>query len=151
MKAIVLIVGIALLCAILWITSKLRYWSIRAITLIPRKLGEAIVRFWFWVGGSGNRSSRILATFTIVLLLVSIGNVAVMALDDSPLEIIKSSISLGNTICIIKGNISRTGEHIYHTLQSPYYFKTKIHTHKGERWFCTVEEAEAAGWRPPYK
>jgi len=49
--------------------------------------------------------------------------------------------------CIIKGNISSRGK-IYHTPSSPWYERTKINTTKGERWFCTVEEAEAAGWRP---
>ena len=53
--------------------------------------------------------------------------------------------------CQIKGNINSEGDHIYHTLGSPYYHKTRIDSFKGERWFCTVEEAEAAGWRPRFK
>lgn len=50
--------------------------------------------------------------------------------------------------CIIKGNISNSGK-IYHTPSSPWYTRTKINTAKGERWFCSEEEAEAAGWRAP--
>jgi len=50
--------------------------------------------------------------------------------------------------CIIKGNISSSGK-IYHTPSSPWYDRTKINTAKGERWFCSEEEAEAAGWRAP--
>jgi len=50
--------------------------------------------------------------------------------------------------CIIKGNISSSGK-IYHTPSSPWYTRTKINTAKGERWFCSEEEAEAAGWRAP--
>lgn len=50
--------------------------------------------------------------------------------------------------CIIKGNISNSGK-IYHTPSSPWYARTKINTAKGERWFCSEEEAEAAGWRAP--
>ena len=50
--------------------------------------------------------------------------------------------------CIIKGNISSSGK-IYHTPSSPWYKRTKINTGKGERWFCSEEEAKAAGWRPP--
>jgi len=50
--------------------------------------------------------------------------------------------------CIIKGNISSNGK-IYHTPSSPWYTRTKINTAKGERWFCSEEEAEAAGWRAP--
>ena len=50
--------------------------------------------------------------------------------------------------CIIKGNISSRGK-IYHTPSSPWYDRTKINIAKGERWFCTEEEAQAAGWRAP--
>lgn len=50
--------------------------------------------------------------------------------------------------CVIKGNISGSGK-IYHTPSSPWYARTKINTAKGERWFCSEEEAEAAGWRAP--
>ena len=50
--------------------------------------------------------------------------------------------------CLIKGNISSSGK-IYHLPSSPWYTRTKINTSKGERWFCTKEEAEAAGWRAP--
>ena len=49
--------------------------------------------------------------------------------------------------CMIKGNISNSGK-IYHTPASPWYKRTKINTGKGERWFCSEEEAKAAGWRP---
>jgi len=50
--------------------------------------------------------------------------------------------------CTIKGNISSSGK-IYHTPESPWYARTKINTQKGERWFCSEEEAKAAGWRAP--
>ncbi len=50
--------------------------------------------------------------------------------------------------CRIKGNISG-GNKIYHTPESSYYSRTEIDTSKGERWFCTVEDALDAGWRPP--
>ena len=50
--------------------------------------------------------------------------------------------------CVIKGNISSSGK-IYHTPESPWYSRTKINTQKGERWFCSEEEAETAGWRAP--
>lgn len=48
--------------------------------------------------------------------------------------------------CFIKGNISRNGR-IYHVPGGQYYDRTKINTGKGERWFCTEAEAQAAGWR----
>jgi len=50
--------------------------------------------------------------------------------------------------CDIKGNISDKGEKIYHVRGWASYAATKIDSSKGERWFCTAEEARAAGWRP---
>ena len=50
-----------------------------------------------------------------------------------------------NPACPIKGNIS--SEHIYHMPGQRDYCKTVIDESKGERWFCSPEEAEAAGWR----
>jgi endonuclease YncB( thermonuclease family) len=49
--------------------------------------------------------------------------------------------------CAIKGNISRSGERIYHRPGQRDYAKTSIRTEKGERWFCSPQDAEAAGWR----
>jgi endonuclease YncB( thermonuclease family) len=49
--------------------------------------------------------------------------------------------------CLIKGNINPRGEHIYHVPGGDFYDKTVIDITKGERWFCTEEEARAAGWQ----
>ncbi len=50
--------------------------------------------------------------------------------------------------CVIKGNISSSsGEKIYHVPGQRYYDQTRIDPDKGERWFCTEEEAVANGWR----
>ncbi len=49
--------------------------------------------------------------------------------------------------CVIKGNISSTGEKIYHVPGQRYYAQTVITLSKGERWFCSETEAQAAGWR----
>lgn len=51
--------------------------------------------------------------------------------------------------CPIKGNISRQGN-IYHAPWSPWYGKTHVNTAKGERWFCSEEQALEAGWRAPF-
>ena len=49
---------------------------------------------------------------------------------------------------MIKGNISQsTGEKIYHVPGGDFYDKTVIDEGAGERWFCTEQEAVAAGWR----
>lgn len=49
--------------------------------------------------------------------------------------------------CQIKGNISSSGEKIYHLPGQKYYEKTIIDESRGERWFCTQEEAIDALWR----
>ncbi|OGF99560.1 hypothetical protein A2Y99_04300 [Candidatus Gottesmanbacteria bacterium RBG_13_37_7] len=50
--------------------------------------------------------------------------------------------------CQIKGNIS-TDSHIkiYHLPDCSGYSKTQIDENKGEKWFCSEEEAVDAGWR----
>lgn len=50
--------------------------------------------------------------------------------------------------CAIKGNVSKSGR-IYHAPGGKWYNKTKIDTKRGERWFCSVDEAQRAGWRAP--
>lgn len=53
-----------------------------------------------------------------------------------------------NCLALIKGNISiNTGEKIYHVPGGQFYDATIIRPEYGERWFCTEEEAVAAGWR----
>lgn len=48
--------------------------------------------------------------------------------------------------CPVKGNISPSGEKIYHVAwNGQFYDRTKIGTGKGERWFCSEAEAIAAG------
>lgn len=50
------------------------------------------------------------------------------------------------TGCQIKGSISRDGTRIYHAPGQQDYDKARITESKGERWFCTEDEAQAAGW-----
>ena len=49
--------------------------------------------------------------------------------------------------CLIKGNLSSKGERIYHPPGCRYYNSTNIDPKRGERWFCSEQEAVAAGWR----
>ena len=49
--------------------------------------------------------------------------------------------------CRIKGNVSRNGR-IFHVPGQEYYEQTGIIAARGERWFCSAAEAQAAGWRP---
>ena len=53
--------------------------------------------------------------------------------------------------CRIKGNISLEGERIYHVPGGEWYAETRIDELEGERWFCSEEEARAAGWRKSYE
>jgi endonuclease YncB( thermonuclease family) len=50
--------------------------------------------------------------------------------------------------CRIKGNISENGK-VYHLPGSDDYELTQVNESRGERWFCTEQEALAAGWRAP--
>ena len=64
------------------------------------------------------------------------------------LPALPSMALVGGGSCNIKGNISiNTGERIYHVPGQEYYDATRISTQHGERWFCSEEEARAAGWR----
>lgn len=50
--------------------------------------------------------------------------------------------------CVIKGNINTgAGQKIYHLPGGKFYDATIISPSRGERWFCTEEEARANGWR----
>jgi endonuclease YncB( thermonuclease family) len=49
--------------------------------------------------------------------------------------------------CTIKGNVNRSGVCIYHQPTSRWYAKIEMNVSKGTRWFCSVEDAEAAGCR----
>ena len=49
--------------------------------------------------------------------------------------------------CPIKGQSSRN-DRVYVVPWQASYTRVRIRQDKGERWFCSVAEAEAAGWRP---
>ncbi len=51
--------------------------------------------------------------------------------------------------CSIKGNISRAGRR-YYLPRDDEYDRVKISVDRGERMFCSTEEARAAGWRPAH-
>jgi hypothetical protein len=55
--------------------------------------------------------------------------------------------SASSQTCDVKGNVSSSGERIYHVPGGKYYDRTGIASSRGERWFCSEAEARAAGWR----
>jgi endonuclease YncB( thermonuclease family) len=65
--------------------------------------------------------------------------------DNKPSNSASSNSASGQ--CLIKGNISQKGERIYHMPGGAFYDQTVISIVKGERWFCSEGEAQAAGWR----
>ena len=48
--------------------------------------------------------------------------------------------------CVVKGNINSIGQYTYHVPGGHWYDRVKIDSARGERWFCSEEEAEEAGW-----
>lgn len=74
--------------------------------------------------------------------------------SDNPCPTPPDTATSGNTPvqgakegCVIKGNISSSGEKIYHIPGQRYYERTKIDEGGGERWFCSENEAVNSGWR----
>ncbi|MCB1390078.1 MAG: thermonuclease family protein, partial [Rhodobacteraceae bacterium] len=57
-----------------------------------------------------------------------------------------ASLAPAATNCLIKGNVSAHGR-IYHLPGQRDYDRTRVDTARGERWFCSEDEARAAGWR----
>jgi Staphylococcal nuclease homologue len=49
--------------------------------------------------------------------------------------------------CVIKGNVNRKGERIYFRPGQLDYARVDM-SKPGKRWFCTEQDAQAAGWRP---
>jgi hypothetical protein len=57
-------------------------------------------------------------------------------------------VTVPDCATLIKGNMSLDkGEKIYHVPGQVYYPETMVEPSKGERWFCTENEAIANGWR----
>lgn len=52
-----------------------------------------------------------------------------------------------NPNCAIKGNINSKGGRLYHLPGARAYTDVRINTARGEKWFCSVSQATAAGWR----
>ena len=51
-------------------------------------------------------------------------------------------------MAVIKGNIDTdTDEKVYHVPGGFFYRTTVVQKENGDRWFCTEQEALAAGWK----
>lgn len=80
--------------------------------------------------------------------LAGFGGGAVM-LDPGLLpQAAQAAFAASGANCAIKGNVSiGSGERIYHVPGQRYYAETVIRSEYGERYFCSEQEARAAGWR----
>jgi endonuclease YncB( thermonuclease family) len=58
-----------------------------------------------------------------------------------------ASASGASPECVIKGNVNRQGERIYHMPGQGAYATIKMEDPR-KRWFCSEDDARAAGWRP---
>ena len=67
--------------------------------------------------------------------------------EQSAVPLVPQPGSTDTEQCLIKGNINRQGEKIYHVPGGRSYADTIIDEYKGEAWFCTEQEAVEAGWR----
>jgi endonuclease YncB( thermonuclease family) len=65
-----------------------------------------------------------------------------------PLRSTFPSLESDRSGCDIKGNVDEEGEGIYHVPGGRDYARTLIDPTRGERWFCSEADAQAAGWRP---
>lgn len=101
------------------------------------------------MAGRRNASGR--PTVISLVLATGIGaGGTLVALDHDAASFVKDKAAAIGLVpgCNIKGNISiNSGERIYHVPGQMYYSQTRIRMEYGERWFCSEEEARAAGWR----
>jgi len=101
--------------------------------------------------------SFLIAAVMIVGAIYFMGPQSKSGVDKAQLPAqVQSAVSLGensnaNTGCLIKENMSSGGEKIYHVPGGQFYDRTVITESKGEKWFCSEQEAQAAGWRASSK
>ena len=81
-------------------------------------------------------------TVTLFPTETQIPTLTPLVVSNTPEPTLCASPSCG---CIIKGNINSEGKKIYHCPNSPNYKETEINK-RGERYFCTEQEAIEAGF-----
>ena len=54
-----------------------------------------------------------------------------------------------STACVVKGIVDVTGARLYYGPLDPGYATLDVSEAAGDRWFCSDDEARAAGWRRP--
>lgn len=85
---------------------------------------------------------------TLVIISAAIAFLSAGGHEYLPRPVAGSLPNALNPACKIKGNISAaSGERIYHVPGQYWYAESRVLPHRGERWFCTENEARVAGWR----
>jgi hypothetical protein len=99
-------------------------------------------------GAPRDGSGSIWRGVLVLLVLIGAGGAAAWWYLRSPAQApAVTDTAQPGSACTIKGNIGASGK-VYHMPGSTWYDRTKIDPSQGERWFCTEQEALAAGWRP---
>jgi hypothetical protein len=96
-----------------------------------------------------NTIAPLVATDTpVVVEVVEQPTVALAEPTNPPFTCIGGCAQPPDPSCAIKGNFNGTGgDKIYHRPGGRWYDNTDIIPEEGDVWFCTAEEAEAAGYR----
>jgi len=101
-------------------------------------------------GGGGGFGSGPLASGAPSVGRVAGAPLAVAAMDEAEEGQQHCSSSSGGGE-LVKGNINARSDRIYHVPGGASYASVAIDADRGERFFCSAAEAEAAGWRPAGK
>ena len=112
-------------------------------SLLGMVVGALITGIHVWTEMEDTKQDGLHISLRVVA--ISLGSIlTVLAYYGIFLLIVNNSAT---SECNIKGNISVTGEKIYHVPGENSYNKTIIDTTNGERMFCSEQQAEDAGWR----
>jgi hypothetical protein len=103
------------------------------------------------LGSQGRVWRRLLAAIALLIgavSLVVILGIAILKPVPEVLNAIMTRLYQDPAPCVIKGEIRFTNERVYYLPGNRAYDRVTISTRRGERWFCSEQEARDAGWRP---
>lgn len=123
------------------------------LTAPPESTPTETEQIVYWFPFSRERHGRFLTSPLLVLMIVVVGGLLLASFLWMTMGRAQSASCPNGCVtpppnCFIKGNIDPvTGSKIYHVQSGEFYNATQINTQRGERWFCSEEEALANGWR----
>lgn len=86
-------------------------------------------------------NSKIIASLITVAIIALVAMALALAIPEAV------AVAPIPTCAQIKGNITLAGERIYHLKDSPYFTQTVINPARGEKYFCSEQDAINAGFR----